>query len=148
VITGLLADADVQGHVRIIVAACESPDWREFWAEVRVPVLFFPDVGLPPDAPDAEVWGLCQDRRLVLITGNRNLEGPDALEAVLRSLGTAESLPVFTLADRERIAADRVYAERVVARLIELFAGHRRSPGRGPALPAVSRLVYTGGTGL
>jgi hypothetical protein len=122
VITALLADNDVQGQVRHVIARCQSAAWAQFWAEVQVLVLDLQDVGLPANSPDAVVWDLCQRRDLVLITGNRNLEGPDALEAVIRTRGNSQHLPVFTLADRARILRDPVYADRVVARLIELLS--------------------------
>ena len=121
-ITALLADNDVQGQVTHVLARCRSAAWAEFWAEVQVPVLVLQDVGLPADSPDAVVWDLCQRRDIVLITGNRNLEGPHALEAVIRTRGSAHHLPVFTLADRDRIYRDPNYADRVVARLIELLS--------------------------
>lgn len=117
--TGLLVDADIEGHFQAVLAVCQGPVWREFWAELRVSVQYLRDVGLPHNAPDSEVWELCQQRQLVLVTGNRNLESESSLEATIRSRGTAESLPVLTLADREHILRDHDYAERVAARMIE-----------------------------
>lgn len=130
-VTGLLADNDVQGHVGHILDRCRSTEWAEFWAEVEVPLLGFQDAGLAANAPDAVVWDLCQRRNLVLITGNRNLEGPEALEAVIRSRGTIAHLPVFTIADRDRVLRDSSYCDRVAARLIELLAVVNELRGSG-----------------
>lgn len=129
--TGLLADADVQGHFEVVLAVCRSPAWREFWTEFRAPVFGFRDLGLPRDAPDADVWDACQRRGLVLVTGNRNAEGGTSLEATLRARGTATSLPVLTFADPDRILSDRDYAERVAARLMEFLADIENLGGSG-----------------
>ena len=79
----------------------------------------FADVGLSRDAKDVEVWRLCQERQLLLVTANRNKEGDDSLEATIQTENTATSLPVLTLADAEKIRHSRTYAEQVVLRLLE-----------------------------
>jgi len=43
----------------------------------------FADVGLRFNASDREVWMVCQSEKIVLITANRNDEGPDSLEATI-----------------------------------------------------------------
>src|SRR4051812_48572775 len=100
---GLLADADIRGHFETLIAICRGTEWGEFWADLGVPVFAFEDVGLPPSAPDIDVWESCQRRGLVLVTGNRNAESETSLEATIRTRGTIASLPVFTLANRDRI---------------------------------------------
>jgi hypothetical protein len=89
------------------------------WA-TAVDVQDFERLGLPRDLPDVELWRICQERQVLLITANRNRSGPDSLEAALRALGTVDSLPVLTLADPDRILRDRAYADRVVERLIDI----------------------------
>jgi hypothetical protein len=39
----------------------------------------------------------------------------------IRKHGAADSLPVLTLADPDRIGRDRAYAESIVVRLFEIF---------------------------
>ena len=56
---------------------------------------------------------------MILITSNRNDDGPDSLEATIRTHGTPHSLPVFTLADAKRVLKERSYAELVADRLLE-----------------------------
>jgi hypothetical protein len=68
---------------------------------------------------------------MILITGNRNAEGPDSLEVTLRMCNTAESLPVFTIADVDRVLNSKDYAERVVARLIDYLLEIDRYRGTG-----------------
>jgi hypothetical protein len=54
---------------------------------------------------------LCQKEQLVLVTGNRNADNPDSLEPVIRTENQANSLPIVTLANPQRIIRDRIYAE-------------------------------------
>jgi len=128
---GLLADADIRGHFEALISICRSADWGEFWADLGVPVFAFEDVGLPANASDIDVWEVCQHRGLVLVTGNRNAEGETSLEATIRARGTIASLPVFTLANRDRILSDRNYAEQVAARLMELLTDINSLRGTG-----------------
>jgi len=126
-----LADAHIIGHFRALMAACNGPEWGEFWRELGLPVLYFDDVGLRPNASDAEVWRLSQSRGLVLVTANRNEAEPDSLEATIRAHGSTTSLPVLTLANPERVLHDRGYAERVAGRLIESLIEIERLRGTG-----------------
>jgi hypothetical protein len=127
----LRADINVQGHVRLLLQVLEGTYWREVWTGLAVPVHTFADVGLPADVSDTVVWQFCQQRQLILITANRNDEGPDSLEATIRTLNTPESLPVFTLADSERLRKDKAYANRVVERLLEYLLEIEKVRGTG-----------------
>jgi hypothetical protein len=82
-------------------------------------LLHFEDVGLADTATDLEVWQRCQAEQMTLITGNRNLTGPDSLEATIRLHNTSSSLPVFTIADVDRLNASRSYVEEVVESLLD-----------------------------
>jgi hypothetical protein len=81
----------------------------------------FEDFDLPVDATDAAIWQACQDHDLLLITGNRNAEGPESLEMTMRQRHAAPCLPVLTLADPDRIQRERPYAEAVVERLFDIL---------------------------
>ena len=56
---------------------------------------------------------------VVLVTANRNDAGPESLESTIQHQNTPQSLPVFTLANDQRVLRDRQYAETVADRLIE-----------------------------
>lgn len=56
---------------------------------------------------------------LVLITGNRNDDGADSLEATIRNENQPDSLPVITIADQDRVLQDRLSAERVAESLLD-----------------------------
>lgn len=115
----LLADVNVQGHVVRVLSLMQTDYWREVWDYLEIRPLTFPDVGLSPDDSDARVWHLCQQQQLYLLTNNRNDDGPDSLEATIRTHSMDASLPVFTFADAERIFQSKEYAERVVESLYD-----------------------------
>jgi hypothetical protein len=119
--TGILADINVQGHLEILLQVWQSDAWRDIWDGLHLPVHTFASLGLVPDTSDAVLWQLCQDQQIVLLTANRNDDGPDSLEATLRSRTTATSLPVFTLADPRRIGNEASYAARTAVALLQYF---------------------------
>jgi hypothetical protein len=67
-----------------------------------------------------------------LLTANRSDEGPDSLEATIRTLNTPSSLPMLTIADPELVLTSRDYAERVAIQVLEylLELDHFRGAGR------------------
>jgi hypothetical protein len=118
-VTGILADHNLEGHVRRMVARMQQPPWQEFWDGLGIGAFSLADLGLASNTSDADVWRVCQSRGLVLITGNRNNDGPDSLDATIRSEGTPDSLPVMTVAEPLTLRDSREYAERVIERLLE-----------------------------
>jgi hypothetical protein len=116
---GILADINVVKQRRALVAIWSSDTWRDIWSALGLSVVSFPAVGLSYNAPDTLIWRTCQQQKLVLITGNRNDDGPDSLEATIRAENQPDSLPIFTLADPNRVLHDRHYAEIVAERLLE-----------------------------
>jgi hypothetical protein len=117
----IMADHDVVGHVRALVQLCESRPWAEFWHDAQCELSSFADLGLAEDATDAQVWHACQENDVVLITGNRNAEGPQSLELTIRQHNNDQCLPVLTLADQDRILRDRHYSNTIVERLLEIL---------------------------
>ncbi len=53
------------------------------------------------------------------MTGNRDDDGPDSLDAAMRNENRPENLPVFSIADTDRVLKDRAYAEQVAERLLD-----------------------------
>ena len=113
----LLADANIQGHVARLVARMQAESWRAFWEHLEVRYVTFTDLELDSADSDAVVWHRCQERAALLLTNNRNDDGPDSLEATIRVHNTPQSLPVFTIRDAESILASADYAEQVIDRL-------------------------------
>jgi hypothetical protein len=118
-VRGILADHNIEGHFRALIAIWESEPWREVWAALGFSVESFGSLGIPLDASDAQLWHTCQARGAVLLTANRNDDAPDSLEATIRRFNSETSLPVFTLANPVRFAQDRSYALEVAERLLE-----------------------------
>jgi hypothetical protein len=127
---GLLADVNAQRHLRVLLWICEGRSWRYVWNDVRVPAMTFGEIGLPLNVKDDMLWQACQSRGLLLITQNRNRDGPDSLEAAIKS-GGVDSLPVLTIADGARLLSDAEYAERAAARLMEILLDLDRLLGCG-----------------
>lgn len=120
---GILPDINAGKHIRALMSVWNSDSWRDLWYGLGLAVASFPALGLAYDAADADVWRTCQKEGLVLITGNRNNDASDSLEAVIRDENLAISLPVITIANPDRVLRDRFYAELVAERLLEqLFA--------------------------
>ena len=95
-------------------------------------LVTFEELGLDRQASDAELWRVCQREQIVLITNNRNADGPDSLELIVRDENQPGSLPVFTLASAERIRTDNTYAEKTAERLLEylVYLNEIRGAGR------------------
>jgi hypothetical protein len=121
--------------VKAISRCCCScfKGWRhDVWEGLHLTPISFADLGLQADASDRAVWEACQRAHVVLLTASRNDAAPDSLEATIQQHTMTESLPVFTLANDQRVLRDRLYAEAVAERLIEcLFdIDHYRGTGR------------------
>jgi hypothetical protein len=130
-VRAILSDVNIQGHVQALVHVLEGPAWRDVWASLNLALYTFRDLGLEREVADSILWQKCQDEQVILITANRNADGPDALEVVLCTRNTPEALPVFTLADPERVLHSRDYAERVVVRLLDYLLDIAKYRGTG-----------------
>jgi hypothetical protein len=85
---GILTDINVGRQRRAIASIWVSDSWRDLWRGLGLVMESFPALGLSYDSSDALVWRTCQRERLVLLTGNRNDEGPDSLEANVEQAAT------------------------------------------------------------
>ena len=129
---GVLADVNIEGQARELVDAFfGSEEWSEFWNSLGIPFLVFANIGLATDTPDDIVWQTCQDNELVLITGNRNKDGPTSLEAPLRERVKPESLPVITVSRPNTLGASSAYMARVGVKLLELLYDIEQYRGTG-----------------
>lgn len=127
----LLVDANLDGHAELLAMCLQSDNWRELRDHLDLRFLQFEQVGLDRTATDATVWRLCQERGFYLLTANRNQESDDALEATIRREGTADSLPVLTFADAQRVYQSAAYRERVVEKLLDYMLNRDVYRGAG-----------------
>ena len=72
------------------------------------------------DASDRVVWQTCQEVGAVLMTGNR-ASGDNSLEQTIQDHAGADSLPVVTIGDPQRLVHDRAYASECAMRLLDLL---------------------------
>lgn len=128
---GLLADVHARAHLRALLLIFTAPRWREIWSALDVHVHTFRSLGLDYNASDAEIWRVCQQDQLLLLTSNRNQDGADSLESTIRTSSTIQTLPVLTMADPDRVLADAAYTERVAVRLMEIVMDIERHRGTG-----------------
>ena len=126
---GVIADADFLGHFERLLAVVQSEEWLPYWDSLRLQVFDFAALGLKHDTRDRIVWNRCQERDLVLITGNRNDDGPDSLESTIRE-AISLSLPVFTVGDAQRVLEDASYARAVAVDLLDYLFTLRERPER------------------
>jgi hypothetical protein len=90
----LLSDHDIELYARLLWGEFTTDDWLTLGA---AGLVTFSDIGLHRESTDREVWLYCQANRAVLLTGNRNMEDVNSLEAVVRELNDSLSLPIITL---------------------------------------------------
>jgi hypothetical protein len=109
----------VIGQLQRLLHFWHKESWSDLWSSLNCSTPTFHDLQLTADASDEMVWRTCQQNELVLLTGNRNARGSDSLEMVIRAYNTPESLPVFTLADTQRLLRDDSYAERAAEKFLE-----------------------------
>jgi hypothetical protein len=130
-VRAIMADNDVKGHVNVLVRSLRSDEWRELWLSLNLMLFTFADLSLSSDASDAELWHACQEEQVVLITGNRNDDGPDSLQATIKSCNTPTSLPVFTLSEPRRVLRSGEYASRVAVKLLQHLFDIEKLRGAG-----------------
>jgi hypothetical protein len=126
-----MADNDSRGQWAVLYALLQSETYRDFWREAGTAVVEFEKLGLPEGAPDEHVWRACQERHIVLVTGNRNAESPDSLENTIRAYKDASCFPVITIANPQRLMKSKKYAQRVVERLLDYLLNLDNYRGAG-----------------
>lgn len=127
----LLVDANLDGHAALLEMRLGTDAWREFREYLDIQFRYFEQAGLNRMSADDVVWRLCQDNGYYLLTANRNLESEDSLEATIRREGTPDSLPVFTLADADRIYHSAAYLDDVADSLLDYLLNEANYRGVG-----------------
>ena len=116
--TGILLDENLKGCGRRLERLIAVAGLSYFQQELGI-AFYDPDaVGLLSNDSDRKVWLLCQSLNLYLLTDNRNQIGRDSLEEVVRTLNQPDSLPVFTVGNKDAFLFDSVYATKALEHLI------------------------------
>jgi hypothetical protein len=117
----LLADHNIVGQARLLLGTLEALGWVEL---LDLRLATFDEAGLHDASTDREVWHRAQELGMLLLTDNRNSEGPDSLAQTLLDASTPAALPVLTVGNAQRLKRDREYrvscAERVAEIAIDL----------------------------
>ncbi len=114
----ILVDHNIEGHAALLSATLNSEGWTTLFS-IRFVTLR--EVGLAFDSNDRVVWRFAQEKGMILLTDNRNMEGEDSLEQAIREENTITSLPVLTIGNVDRIV-EREYRERCSTRLAEIVS--------------------------
>src|SRR5262245_48520306 len=124
----VLVDHNIEGHAALLWSTLTTSDWRDL---ELFRFVIFAEVGLPLSSTDRGVWQFVQSRGMLLLTGNRNMDGEDSLEQVIREENHPAALPVVTIGSLDRIV-ERRYREACADRLVELglYLDHLRGAGR------------------
>jgi hypothetical protein len=132
----LLADANIEGHVRALVRIIEFEFGDKALVSLSCRLLELNDVGLNRKSDDVSVWRKAQEIGAIIVTNNRNQKGATSLNSAILNENTLESLPVLTLADSDRMLHDRTYATNIAYRLMEILMEIDLYRGTGrPYLP-------------
>lgn len=115
----ILSDHNCEGQAEAIF---ENLRFDKTWLELApMELMWFKQVGLSDKVEDEEVWRLCQERNILLLTGNRrSVDKERSLEYTIRRLITPDSLPVITIGTLKRVIPDLVYCQRCAERLAEI----------------------------
>jgi hypothetical protein len=90
------------------------------WLDLEVlNIKTFSEVGLDFATSDRKVWQFAQENKMLLLTGNRNMDGEDSLEQTIRRKNTEYSLPVITVSQPER-CIEKNYREVCAVKLVEI----------------------------
>jgi len=135
----VLIDANIEGQGTHIWRRMQTSEWREFAAALDVNFQTFREAGLDIASRDNVVWRFCQRHGYYLLTGNRNEDSEDSLEATLRREGTATSLSVFTLPSPDRVYFDPSYVDRIVEKAPGLCPVCRQHPWSRTAISPLNR---------
>jgi hypothetical protein len=112
----VLVDHNMEGQAILLWGALAAEGWLDL---VPLRLMTFGEVGLPFDSDDRTVWRYVQAQRMLLLTDNRSMKGPDSLEQTLREERTSTTLPVITIGSLDRLD-EQAYRERCATRLVEI----------------------------
>jgi hypothetical protein len=130
-VKGILADVNIRGHFALLQGLMEAASRKEIWTHLALSCPTFGELGLHSGSSDLLIWEKCQAEELVLVTANRNDDGPDSLQTTIASRNSPDCLPVITLADPDRILKEKPYSNIVADRLLEYLFDIDQYKGTG-----------------
>lgn len=123
----VLADHNIEGQAALLWSTMMSSGWLDF---NLFRLVTFNEVGLPTASTDRAVWSFVQTHGMLLLTGNRNMDGEASLEQVIREENHSAAMPVLTIASLDRLV-ERNYREACADRLVEIAVALENYLGTG-----------------
>ncbi len=118
---GVLADVNVQGHLRYLQRRMATLGLAALLAESGIRFAVFQELDLHPKIDDRTLWNRCQQDQWVLFTDNRNDDGDDSLGATLADSWRPGHLPILTLTSKDRLEHNPEFADIVAKEIAELL---------------------------
>jgi len=118
---GLLADENFQGHMPRLQQALRSFDLWDLLAEEGIRFGTFRDHGLKAGLDDRSLWNHCQDEGFILLTYDKNHDGPNSLQATMEDTWNVGRLSMITVSDQDKFSRDGVYAIRVASSIADIL---------------------------
>lgn len=112
----VLADHNIEGQAALLWSALATEGWLDL---VSLRLVYFTQVNLALDSSDRDVWHFAQAQRMLLLTGNRNMDGDDSLAQAIQEANQPTSLPVITISRAERMV-ETIYRLQCATRLAEI----------------------------
>ncbi|AHJ29254.1 ACP S-malonyltransferase [Nodularia spumigena CS-584] len=122
-----LIDYNLTGDAVLFWGTLAAEGWIEL---LSIHFFTFKQVELPTDSSDRIVWQFAQANHMILITANRNMKGTDSLEQMIRENNTANSLPILTIGNPDRLD-ERGYREKCAVRLVDILLDIENYMGAG-----------------
>lgn len=123
---------NIQGHFRSLEMLIRTTEWAYYWHELGCVTRSFADLGLTRDAQDNVIWEALRARDAILITANRNQDGPNSLGSMIARKDSVSAMPVLTISNPNKISRSKEYALHVIDSLFEHLVDIelRRGTGR------------------
>jgi hypothetical protein len=125
--TTVMLDNDITGFRDLLVGTLRTTGWHEYGL---VKFVTMREAGLDSNSNDRQVWRFCQREGFILLTGNRNDEDDTSLARTLREENSADSLPVVTVANKNRLY-ETGYRENCIYGLMDIVLELNRYLGTG-----------------
>ena len=112
----VLADHNIEGQAALLWSTMMTSGWLD---SDLFRLVTFSEIGLSVASTDRVVWRFVQAHGMLLLTSNRNMDGKESLEQVIREENHAAALPVLTIGSLDRML-ERLYRETCADRLVEI----------------------------
>src|SRR5258706_14767369 len=129
----ILVDHNIEGQAALLWSTFATEGWLDL---TGFQLITFADVGLSFRSSDRVVWEFVQAQRMLLLTGNRNMEGDNSLEQTIRDQNNATALPIITIGNIDRLV-EYSYRERCATRLAYIGLYLEDYIGTGPYLYSI-----------